>query len=66
MLRIENFSNEKIVNLQIKDIVGKTVYSNGANSTINQIDVSNLAKGIFIITIETENNKTYSTKFIKE
>ena len=66
LLRIENFSNEKIVNLQIRDIVGKTVYSNGNNSTINQIDVSNLAKGIFIITIETENNKTYSTKFIKE
>lgn len=67
VLRIENFSNEKIVNLQISDIVGKTVYSNGANSTIiNQIDVSNLAKGIFIITIETENNKTYATKFIKE
>ena len=66
LLRIENFSNEKIVNLQIKDIVGKTVYSNITNSTINQIDVSNLAKGIFIITIETENNKTYSTKFIKE
>ena len=66
LLRIENFSNEKIVNLQIRDIVGKTFYSNETNSTINQIDVSNLAKGIFIITIETENNKTYSTKFIKE
>jgi len=67
LLRIENFSNQKIVNLQISDILGKTVYSNGANSTIiNQIDVSNLAKGIFIITIETENNKTYATKFIKE
>lgn len=55
---------ETIVEASVYDIVGKKVAVNLI--TANSIDVSSLAKGMYIIKVFTENNKTFSTKFIKQ
>lgn len=61
------------LNIQADDtIIEASVYNMlGQKENINEIslnsfDVSNLAKGVYIIKLTTENNKTFSSKFIKD
>ena len=55
---IDNLQSYRIFNLLGKEILAKTEIQN------NSIDVSNLKKGVYFITIKDENN-TYTKKFIK-
>jgi hypothetical protein len=48
----------------IFNIIGKKVISGSAN--IENINVNNLKTGVYFLKIITENNKTYTTKFIKK
>lgn len=57
-------TNEIITEASVYDMVGKKMIVN--QISINSIDVSNLSQGIYIIKIVGENDKTFSTKFIKE
>lgn len=51
--------------LQIVDATGKVVIERNVKNTIEQVDISGLAKGLYII--KTNNGKTTSTdKFIKQ
>ena len=54
---------EEIKQIEVFDILGKTVTFN--YSYDNQIDISSLNSGIYIIRVHTENG-TFTNKFIKE
>lgn len=62
ILRIE--SAYFISEIVLHDMTGKEVFTN--QITNNSIDVSNLKQGMYLIKIRTENNSTFSSKFIKE
>lgn len=51
-----------ISSVSIFDMLGKNVM----NDSRNVIDISNLSQGMYIIKVTQENEKTFSSKFIKE
>lgn len=57
-------SNETIKEFFVYDVLGKKVIVDHVSS--NSIDVSNLAQGIYIIKVISENNEDYFAKFIKD
>jgi PKD repeat protein len=66
LIYIENvFNNVTIKNKEINiiDVLGKTVISTVANNIIHKVDISNLSKGLYFIQI---NNKSITHKFIKK
>ena len=61
ILTIENIENSKIM---IYDISGKTVYLKQTNTNVEKIDLSELNRGIYFITI-SNNDKVITKKIIK-
>lgn len=57
-------TREIIKEVSVYNLLGKKVTVNQVST--NSIDVSNLAQGIYIIKVISENDKTFSSKFIKE
>lgn len=55
---------ETIKEFAVYDLLGKKVTTNQVST--NTIDVSKLAQGMYIIKVISENDKTFSSKFIKE
>ena len=62
-LIIKNTTNQKVSNVQVFTILGKSVFHQKDN--IKEINTKQLSKGIYILKFEI-NNKLYSTKFIKK
>lgn len=62
-LKIKNTTNQKVYNVQVFTILGKSVFHIKEN--IKEINTKQLSKGIYILKFEI-NNKLYSTKFIKK
>jgi hypothetical protein len=60
-----NSQLENPQSLTIRDYLGRLVYENNTLTSINDqsIDVSKLAKGFYLISIET-NKKTFTKKII--
>jgi photosystem II stability/assembly factor-like uncharacterized protein len=56
-------TQETITGASVYDLLGKKVKVNQIST--NSLDVSNLAKGVYVIKVIGENDKTFSTKFIK-
>ncbi len=52
-------SIENTMNIKIFDITGKEILNSDLNSSCFQFDLSDQAKGIYVIKIQTLNNKTY-------
>ena len=64
ILHIKLSNNSEDSNLTIYNILGKVVMEQKINNTVNSIDVSSLASGLYILSIQTRNaSKTF--KFIK-
>jgi len=64
ILQIENLSlNTKNTEIKIADLTGKTILVKTLNSNINAIDISELPKGMHIITISNE-GVFYSQKLL--
>ena len=61
-LKIKNTTNQKVSNVQVFTVLGKSVFHQKEN--IKEINTKQLSKGIYILKFEI-NNKLYSTKFIK-
>ena len=62
-----NISNIELVNLKsitVFNHLGQVLIKR--TTTTNQIDVSTLSEGLYILTIETTDNKKYSESFIKK
>lgn len=57
-------TQETIKEVSIYDILGKKVAVNQISN--NSIDISKLSKGVYLIKIIGENNKTFKSKFMKE
>jgi hypothetical protein len=55
---------EIIKEVSIIDLLGQEVNTNQLST--NSLDVSNLSEGIYIIKVTSENDKTFSTKFVKQ
>ncbi|WP_264537490.1 DUF5074 domain-containing protein [Flavobacterium sp. N1736] len=55
-------TEDEVVNVTVYDISGKSIHTKVSN---NQVDVSNFAKGMYIINIVTDKAK-YTQKFIKK
>ncbi|WP_438977954.1 endonuclease [Polaribacter sp.] len=62
-LIIKNTTNQKVSNVQVFTILGKSVFHQKENS--KEINTKQLSKGIYILKFEI-NNKLYFTKFIKK
>lgn len=54
--------NYQITSLNLFDLTGKTVLS--ALPCINEIDIKNISKGIYILDVKTTNQKTYRKKVV--
>jgi hypothetical protein len=62
---ILNFQTLEIIKkVSIIDLLGQEVNTNQLST--NSLDVSNLSQGIYIIKVIGENDKTFSTKFVKQ
>ena len=64
ILNISNLDLIQVKNITIYNQLGQILFEN--KNAINQIDVSNLSEGLYIVTIETTDNKKYSENFIKK
>ena len=62
-LTIQNTSNNKIDKVIVSDVSGKTILQQNQNT--NQVDVQNLAKGMYILQAFSGKEK-FTSKFIKE
>lgn len=64
-ITITNNTIEKISKVTIYDITGKTIYQLNKNIlNIISVDVSNIAKGIYLVEMTSENNTKISKKLI--
>jgi PKD repeat protein len=59
-------NNTGITTIKVMDILGKVVYSKAVNATSTEVDITGMNKGLYLIMLEDENNKTYSGKIIVE
>jgi len=57
-------SNENKLTITFFDVLGKQILQRSINSTYNQIDVSSLSKGIYIVNAKSK-NKAKSFKLVK-
>lgn len=57
-------SKESVVEISVYDLLGKKVMSSQVHNS--SIDVSNLVRGMYILKVTLENNKTISSKFMKQ
>lgn len=57
-------TKETITEASVYDLLGKKMIVNQIST--NAIDVSNLSQGVYVIKIVGENDKRFSTKFIKQ
>ena len=65
-LEISNTSNDTY-NIKIFDVLGSMVYNNqisGNGNISKQIDISSYAKGMYFVSIESENNFVISRRII--
>ncbi len=62
-LKIKNTTNQKVSNVQVFTVLGKSVFHQKEN--IKEINTKQLSKGIYILKFKI-NNRLYSTKFIKK
>jgi hypothetical protein len=60
-----NFDLENIQSYTVLDVLGRVVLSN-SKITSQSIYLENLYKGIYILKLESTNNKVYTSKFIKQ
>ncbi len=65
--RLHIKSESTIVKLSCKDILGRSIFEiNTASKEIDKIDVTSLSKGIYFITLISDDNETMTTKLIKK
>ena len=62
---ILNIQTQEIIKeIAVYDVLGKKLAVSQVST--NSIDVSNLAQGMYIFKVMNDNDKSFSTKFIKE
>lgn len=59
-------SSEEFVSLSISDVTGKIVYSENLKSKNANINVNNIEKGIYFITLKNAEGLTATARFIKQ
>lgn len=55
----------KVSTVQVFDLTGKVVSSHALSAVKNQVDLSKLAPGVYVVNIQTENG-TQSVKIVKK
>ena len=63
-LFVKNENNIELSAIKITDLTGKTVAYQ--NSQLSSINISNLSKGMYFVTIETQTGNTFTSKIIKQ
>nr|WP_294774351.1 PQQ-dependent sugar dehydrogenase [uncultured Flavobacterium sp.] len=64
---LKNTASMVLANLQIIDLTGKVIHRQKLNEAeINTIKVSGIAKGIYLVSIETQNGKLFQSKLAVE
>jgi hypothetical protein len=56
-------SKGDIYQIEVKNIIGQTVYNQQISTTVSNVDLSNVGKGIYFITI-SNNDSSYTEKII--
>jgi hypothetical protein len=63
---IATATEKEILKVQIYDVTGKTVYANNSvKSSEDQIDVSKLPSGVYIVEIKNQANSVLRKKLVK-
>ena len=65
ILNIDSNSTNKIINIEIYNILGSSVFKQNLNSNSNQINVSTLNKGIYLIKLNSEKG-SITKKLVKQ
>jgi uncharacterized delta-60 repeat protein len=63
IIYIQNQNND--YRIEIINSIGQKVYTENCNINKSTIDVQNLTRGMYILTLES-NSKTFTTRFVKE
>jgi uncharacterized delta-60 repeat protein len=63
ILKIQNQKND--YSIKIMNSIGQQVYTENCIANKSTIDVQNLPKGIYLLTLQS-NSKTYTSRFVKE
>jgi PKD repeat protein len=66
MFTVSAKNNTNITNIKVMDILGKVVYSQSMKTNNTQVDITNMNKGLYMIILEDDNNKSYSGKIVVE
>ena len=66
-LYIKNNNNLALQNISIADLTGKVVFNQDIqNIDSNAVNITSLAKGIYLVTVETQSGLTATSKIIKQ
>ena len=66
-LYIKNNNNLALQNISIADLTGKVVFNQDIqNIDSNAVNISSLAKGMYLVTLETQSGLTATSKIIKQ
>lgn len=66
IVSIKNDNDDVIVNYQLFDVTGKLIATSTDKVQSNEINMTSLAKGNYILVIQTNNNSTKTFKIIKK
>lgn len=58
--------NQDITSVEIFNMVGQKVSSNNLGASMGQVDMSQLANGVYLVKVATANNQTKTIRVIKE
>ena len=66
-LYIKNNNNLALQNISIADLTGKVVFNQDIqNIDSNAVNITSLAKGMYLVTVETQSGLTATSKIIKQ
>jgi len=65
-LSILSLDNNKIINIKIIDALGKTIINKNTLGVSEKINTTSLSKGVYLIEVKFEDNKSYYEKVLKK
>ncbi len=64
-VRLNNENSNQQINLQIFDISGRRMINRNISDQSQNIDISNIAKGVYVLKLIGTNGQVYTQKFVK-
>ena len=65
-IRLNNGNSSEQINAQILDIAGRMMMNKNIPYQSQNMDISNLAKGVYVLKLLNSKNSQFSQKFVKK